>query len=47
MRLVSGCAFLMKLLCINVIPLKVISIGSYTPLHMSLPGLEASPEVIF
>ena len=23
-----------------------ISIGSYTPLHMSLPGLKGSPEVI-
>jgi len=35
-----------KLLCLCVIPFKVISIGSYTQPHTSLPGLEASPEVI-
>jgi len=29
-----------------IYPFKVISIGSYTPLHTSLPGLKASPEVI-
>jgi len=26
---------------------KAVSIGSYTPLHMSLTGLEASPALIF
>jgi hypothetical protein len=26
---------------------KAVSIGSYTAVHMSLPGLEASPAVIF
>jgi len=26
---------------------KAVSIGSYMPLHVSLPGLEASPAVIF
>jgi hypothetical protein len=35
------------LLCLHVIPFKVISTGSYTPPHIytTLPGLEASPEV--
>jgi hypothetical protein len=33
-------------LYVHVIPFKVISIGNYTLPHMSLSGLEASPEVI-
>jgi len=29
------------------VPLKEISSGSYTPLHVSLPFLESTPEAIF
>jgi len=42
----SKSTLLTELLYLYVISFKVISIGSYTPLHTTIPGLEASPEVI-
>jgi uncharacterized membrane protein len=39
--LASGSASLMKLLYAHGLPWKALSIGSYPPLHMSLPGLIA------
>jgi hypothetical protein len=43
---VSNGVLLMKLLHLRVFPLKIISIGRYAPLLVSLPAPEASPEVI-
>lgn len=36
----------MKLMYLHLIPVTLISIGTYKPLHTSFPGLEACPQVI-
>jgi len=47
MRLVKKGTLLTKLLYLHVTSFRVISIGSYSPLHTSLPGLRTSEVILW
>jgi hypothetical protein len=46
MSLVSEYNFITEILAFTFYPYKIISIRNYTQLPTSIPGLEASPDII-